>query len=255
MEFTEHALVLRVGCFREADLWVRFLSPSRGVLTAFAFGGAKSRRRFCGCLDALCHVHVRVKSTRRGAYLCLEEGALLDAPRRLRHDWRRLGLAVNCLKFLEALDSGVDGAARAYRLALDTVAALEDEPAPDALFAHFFRAKAAREQGFGPDFEYCAGCGASLEGGDGFFHVEEARVSCHACGPRLELGHASRGRRPLPLSAQSLALLGPVATAGPAAWSHADTPTVTRRQCVDVVDALVERHVGLRWSGSRFRNV
>lgn len=51
MEWTDTALVLHVGRFREADLWVRLLAPGQGLVTAFAFGGSKSRRRFTGCLD------------------------------------------------------------------------------------------------------------------------------------------------------------------------------------------------------------
>ncbi|MFH1968727.1 MAG: recombination protein O N-terminal domain-containing protein, partial [Verrucomicrobiota bacterium] len=70
MEFSEKVLVLRVGTFREADCWVRFFSPTHGLLTAFAFGGRRSRKRFCGCLDQLSQVHFRVSQGRQ-EYLCL----------------------------------------------------------------------------------------------------------------------------------------------------------------------------------------
>ena len=53
MDYTDKAIILRVGRFREIDLWVRYLSASHGVQTGFAFGGCKSRRRFCGCFDPL----------------------------------------------------------------------------------------------------------------------------------------------------------------------------------------------------------
>ena len=52
MQWTDDALVLRIGKFREADMWVRFLARDKGLVTAFAFGGSRSRRRFTGCLDA-----------------------------------------------------------------------------------------------------------------------------------------------------------------------------------------------------------
>ena len=95
MEFSDQALVIRVGKFREADLWVRFLSAKRGLFTAFAFGGSRSRRRFCGCLDILNHVAVRVSRPKNGqAFLNLQEGALLSGPQRLRTDLDRLGIAV-----------------------------------------------------------------------------------------------------------------------------------------------------------------
>jgi len=77
MEFSEKVLVLRVGTFREADCWVRFFSPTHGLLTAFAFGGRRSRKRFCGCLDQLSLVHFRVSQGRQ-EYLCLQEGTLIN---------------------------------------------------------------------------------------------------------------------------------------------------------------------------------
>ncbi|MDR2726763.1 MAG: recombination protein O N-terminal domain-containing protein, partial [Deltaproteobacteria bacterium] len=103
MEWTDTALVLRVGRFRETDLWVRLLARRRGLISAFAFGASRSRRRFPGCLDLLNVIRVRAKDTRGGAYLNLEEGTLLEGPRRLRQDWRRLGMLMNCVRFLEAL--------------------------------------------------------------------------------------------------------------------------------------------------------
>ena len=130
MEFSEQALVLRVGRFREIDAWVRLFSPVRGVYTAFAFGGLKSRRRFLGCLDPLSHVRFKVRRSGYQGYHCLTEAQLLDAPRRLRRDMNRLGMAVNCLKFLEAVPTWAPG--RQPRLptpwCVDTLAALEDDP-------------------------------------------------------------------------------------------------------------------------------
>ena len=86
MEFSEQALVLKVGRFRGIDAWVRLVSPVRGVYTAFAFGGLKSRRRFLGCLDPLNHVRFKVRRSGHGGYHCLTEARLLDAPMRLRGD-------------------------------------------------------------------------------------------------------------------------------------------------------------------------
>ena len=116
MEFSEQALVLKVGRFREIDAWVRLVSPVRGIYTAFAFGGLKSRRRFLGCLDPLNQVRFMVRRSGRTGYHCLTEARLLASPTGLRHDPGRLGIAVNCLKFFEAVQSGPPGAAEAYAL-------------------------------------------------------------------------------------------------------------------------------------------
>ena len=40
MEWTDQALVLRMGAFRESDLWLKLLCREHGLLTLFAFGDA-----------------------------------------------------------------------------------------------------------------------------------------------------------------------------------------------------------------------
>ena len=85
MEFSERALVLRVGRFREIDAWVRLFSPIRGTYTAFAFGGLKSRRRFLGCLDPLNQVRFKVRRAGRLGYHFLTAAAFLKSTRPLRH--------------------------------------------------------------------------------------------------------------------------------------------------------------------------
>ena len=80
MEWTDQALVLRMGAFRESDIWLKLLCREHGLLTLFAFGGSRSRRRFCGCLDVLNSLQCRVRSSKDGRFLNLEEAALLQDP-------------------------------------------------------------------------------------------------------------------------------------------------------------------------------
>ncbi len=184
MEFSEQVLIVRTGRFREADLWVRFLSPMRGLLTAFAFGGCRSRKRFCGCLDLFNRALLRVKSTRGGQYLSIQEGTLLRGPDRLRRDWPRFGAAVNCLKFLEALGCGPEGAAATHQLVEDVLDLLEGGgPVPDMLPV-LFRLRLAAEQGYAPRMDSCATCGADLTHAPGAaFLVQEGAAQCDACAP------------------------------------------------------------------------
>jgi len=184
MEFSEQVLIVHAGRFREADLWVRFLSPTRGLLTAFAFGGCRSRKRFCGCLDLFNRALLRVKSTRGGQYLSIQEGTLLRGPDRLRRDWPRFGAAVNCLKFLEALGCGPEGAAATHQLVEDVLELLEGGgPVPDMLPV-LFRLRLAAEQGYAPRIDACATCGADLTHVSGAsFLVQEGAAQCDACAP------------------------------------------------------------------------
>lgn len=258
-EFSEKVLVLRVGRFREADAWVRFLSPTRGVLTAFAFGGCKSRRRFCGCLDPCNEVLFKVKSNRTGTYLNLEEGVLTHSPSRLRSDGSRLGLAVNCIKFAEAAADRTESGAAAYSLLRETLLVLDGECEPSPMVPVLFRARLAFEQGLWPQLEACVDCGRPLCGdsdatcGEGGvprygarFLVEQGHALCPACNAR------ERGLH-LPVCNQALETLARVRDTSPENWQNLNLPPAVRRECATLVDHFVRYHLGLAWEKGGFR--
>ena len=165
MQWTDEAIVLRIGKFRETDLWVRFLSRERGVVTAFAFGGSRSRRRFTGCLDVFNVLSVSVASSRDGRFLNMKEATLLGGPERLRRDWQRQGMAANCVRFLEAMDVPPDNAGAAFGLMRGTMHLLEQEGAAlMPLTPMLFRFRLAADQGYVPDLAACARCGRPLGG-------------------------------------------------------------------------------------------
>jgi len=263
MEFTETVLVLQVGRFREADVWVRFLSPTKGVQTGFAFGGSRSRRRFSGCLDACNQVRFHVKATRRSEYLNLMEGTLVKSPQRLRSDWQRLGLAANCMKFLEAAMAGPQGPELAkfvFKLARETLDILDAADEVSALFPVFFRASLTFGLGYAPCLAHCATCGAptlpdvgtgcktgQVAQGISFF-VEEGKAVCHRC------PSPATGLR-LPLSPAALRTLEYVRARGPADWIVLRPGPVERRECAALIDHFVRYHVGLAWEHGRFRRV
>jgi DNA repair protein RecO (recombination protein O) len=249
MEWTDKALVLHVGRFRESDMWVRLLTRRQGVLTAFAFGGSRSRRRFCGCLDIGNSILCRVKRTRSGAYLALQEASLLQGPRRLRTDVRRLGLAVNCLRFLEFLDIQSEESHRAFALAEDVLRLLEAELAPPPLLALLFRLRIASDQGFAPFLHACARCGrqASPDEDAWQFLLDQGGLRCADC--------RHTGRYALELTFASLAFLRTVQNSAPPLWDASSLHPEERRQCGRVVDAFVQYHLGIAWEEGRFRRV
>lgn len=244
MEFSEKALVLRVGRFREIDAWVRLFSPARGVYTAFAFGGCRSRRRFCGCLDVFNHVHFKVKSGR--VYNTLLEGHLVNGHGRLRADPGRLGMAVNCLKFFEAMEVSPPGARAAHDMLLESLATLSDEPAPPRLFPVYFRARMACDQGFFPSLAVCRACGtawADLSGA--VFHVEEGRLLCPAC-------HVPGRGTFVRLGRETVSLLEAVRGTGPAMWSSFDPSPAAAGEFSRLLDRFVAYHLGLTWEHGAF---
>lgn len=246
MEFNSHALILQVKRFREADLLVKFFSADQGIMTAFAFGGSRSRRRFCGCLDWLNHVHFKIKRSDARGYLCLMEGLLLSSPSRLRQDPGRLGLAANCLKFLEAAVPSPVGADRAYRLCLQTLAMLDEHEQAPALLPSMFKARLLHEQGLGPDLSACPRCGQNpLRHEFAVLNIDLAQITCLTCppfdGPRLRLPVAS------------LQAIQTIETAPPSDWPAIQLTAPERQAFGRAVDGLVSYHLGLGWENGRYR--
>jgi len=249
MEFTDRVLILRVGRFRETDLWVRFLSSKRGLMSAFAFGGSRSRRRFSGCLDLFNEVFFSIKVTRNGMYNALQEGVLMRAPRVLRDDWRRLGMAVNCVKFLESFGIAPDGAAKAHTLLTETLELFELEQ-PPANYPLLFRARMAFDQGYAMNLVRCSHCGLVLaESSRVAFHIREGSFFCASCQERERAGKF------LPVCHETLDALAHVQEYSPLRWTDGVMATLSpvgQRDCARVVDAFIEHHVGLRWHNNRF---
>ena len=246
MEYCEQALVLAVRRFREIDAWVRLLSPVRGVYTAFAFGGMKSRRRFLGCLDPLNHVQFKVRRSGYKGYHCLTEGRLLDAPSQLRVSPQRLGMAVNCLKFFEAVPIGPHGAAEAYALLREMLAALDGEAAPSPLFPLLFRARMTFLHGLLPVCGACAACGRAIGQGGAVCHVEEGKILCPDCRT------ATVGGVRLPLGGEALSLLEAAVGQSPGCWASCRPRPAAAREFSRAVDLLVRYHMGLAWEQGGF---
>ncbi len=247
MEWTDTALVLRVGRFREADLWLRLLSRHRGVFNVFAFGGSRSRRRFCGCLDLLNTVNCRVKSTRNGSYLALQEGVLIRGPQRLRSDWSRLGMAMNCVRFLETLGVTREGAPSAFALLEAVLELMEGERSPHPLFPLFFRLRLASDQGFAPTLDKCGTCGRPIAD-LGRFIVNEGELRCQEC-------CTAQGRYMVDIPARSLDVLRTVQKEPPTFWNADGLSLAERRCCARTIDEFVQYHLGIAWEEGRFRRV
>lgn len=252
MEYTDQALILRVGRFREADCWVKGYSPSQGVFTAFAFGGMKSRRRFCGCLDPLNLLTLRLKKEKGGRYLSLMETGLLAAPRRLRHDPLRLGMMMNCLKFMEALAPGSENAAAAFALATQAMDAFEHCDHLPRAFPALFRWRMTLDQGYRMDLAVCHACGASLQEGDESVRLalREGHALCARCGWTQDAGASHWLARP------AWNILCQAAIEAPLAWGTLETESASAdalSAAARAADRYVVIHTGVHWDRFGYR--
>lgn len=256
MEFSEKVLILHVGKFKESDIWLRILSPSRGLFSVFAFGGSRSRQRFMGCLDIFNTVLFRIKLSPRNGYFSAEEGVLIDGPGILRKDWNRLGIAMNCSNFIQAFGVEADGADNAYALFQDTLRYLQTAEEIHSLFPLFFRLRFASEQGYKIDVSQCHQCGDNeLKRGASLF-VRDGLLLCPSCSPR---GSGVS----VHLSRDSIEAFNIVQHNPPILWkrfdaqlqAYTDFPVAVLRECGRAIDKFIEYHVGLHWDGGRFKKV
>ncbi len=238
-------------------------------MTVFAFGGSRSRRRFCGCLDVLNTINCRLKSSRNGQYLALEEGSLQFGPQRLRHDFTRLGMVMNCIRFLEALGVPSEAASAAYALLQELVLLFEGYKTPHSLYPVLFRVRMAAEQGFAPAWHHCSVCGQELltaastvtagqasyslrQGGQSVctFRMDEGSAHCPGCEPqRRSLAYT------VSLSAPALALMHTVEASPLPMWDIQALSAKDRQACFRAIDGFVQFHLGIAWDEGRFRRV
>ena len=248
-EWTDQAIVLRMGHFRDADLWLKVLFRHKGLLTVFAFGGSRSRRRFCGCLDILNTLRCYVRTSGRQRFLNLAEAQLLSGPVGLRRNWQRGGIAANCLRFAEALGVNAESAAETFTLMEDLRATLDGAESVPAMLPLFFRLRFAGAQGFAPDLARCSACGAEIDE-HVFFRMDEGQLLCQAC------SRAQRfGRYAVSLSGRALGTLRQIQTSLPSAWPTGPLPPADRQPLARAIDGFVQYHLGLAWENGYFRRV
>jgi DNA repair protein RecO (recombination protein O) len=247
-EWTGEGLIFKVGRFRENDCWVRFFSPALGLVTAMAFGGSKSRRRFCGCLDALNRVLFKVRFFPVKGYYNLEEGTLLQVFPRLRDDPQRTGLAANCLNFIQGLQIAPQEAAAVHGLLLETLEVLDQVEDVSPVFLQLFRARICFGQGFAPQLGRCAVCGRTypVHAADNrlILALDQGHVACPGC--------VSYSKHNVEIGPEAQSILASLMCIGPRQWARMSVSASTRGEIFQVADGYVQYHLGLRWSQGRF---
>ena len=161
-----------------------------------------------------------------------------------------MGLAANCLRFVEAMGVGEDAATEAFLLVEDLRAVLEAEKAPPVLLPLYFRLRLAGALGFAPNLGQCGRCGRTISE-DALFVVDEGQLRCCSCrSSRFELE-----RYGVEIPAQGLDLLRHVQQSFPSGWPDGELPPPVRRACARAIDGFVQYHLGLAWEGNYFRRV
>lgn len=244
MDISENGIVLRVGKFRENDLWVHLLTASHGMLTAFAFGGSRSRRRFTGCLDSYNYIVARASSSKNGQFLNLQEASLLESYTRLRTEWARQGMAANCIRFVEAVGVSPEDGEKCFLLTKDMLTLLDTIDNAHPVLPLFFRFRMASEQGYAPNMRTCIKCGDTFKDG-AYYLASEGYCVCKTCKPIGATGHYA--------CQESLEILATIQEYSPVFWGNYTITSPIWREIGRIIDSLVQYHLGLEWAEGRFK--
>lgn len=250
MEWSDHVIVLRIGHFRESDLWLKLLCKKQGLQTAFAFGGSRSHKRFCGCLDIFNTLHCHIKTNNRHNFVTLQEAVLLDGPKHLRKNWQRMGLATNCIRFLEAIGVNEECAQEAFIVIEDMRNALENNENIPSLFPLFFRFRIASALGFAPNLYQCDMCNKNIEK-DAVFLLNEGQIRCTSC----LLKNKNHNPYIVTLTNKGLDLLRFVQQKLPSSWPIEEITLNDKQSCAHAIDGFVQYHLGLAWLNNHFQHV
>ncbi len=246
MDLTENSIVLRTGKFRESDVWVKMLTANHGMLTVFAFGGSRSRKRFTGCLDSYNYILSRVSSSKNGQFLNLQEASLLESYSNIRVDWKKQGLVANCIRFLEALGVNPVDADKIFLITKALLLFINKAESVHPMIPLLYRFRMAAEYGYALDASRCYTCGQSLDAG-AFFLVTDGYCVCKSCKPQ--------GIMSLYASKECLDILVHIQEYSPEYWGEYKPSTEVWREMGRIIDALVRYHLGLEWADGRFKKM
>jgi len=247
MEWMDSAIVIRMGSFKESDLWVRLLTKRHGILNVFAFGGSRSRKRFCGCLDLLNLVSCKVKTSNNEQYFTLQEAVLLEGTNNLRTDSTLLGLIVNCVRFTDTLGVNKDISFDAFNLLHDFMLLVKNKTKIHPLLPLFFRLKLASIQGFAPNLSLCAKCGQRIDS-NCQFQINEGHLHCLSCS-----GNNNSYSISLPFN--SLKQLRKIQDGSISNWYQLSLNIHEKRACASIIDGFIQYHLGILWENGYYKRI
>src|SRR5687767_2079913 len=147
---------MRLG---EADNIITLVTDGRGKVRAVAKGVRKTKSRFGGRLEPLCHVALQLYEGR--SLDTITQVETLEQFRGVREDLDRLTRATTMLEAVDALVQEGHEDRRLYQMLLGALRTLEATPSPLVVPAFFWKLLA--HVGFRPLLDQCASCGATEE--------------------------------------------------------------------------------------------
>ena len=174
--YKEQGVVLRSAKLGEADKIVTIMTQGSGKVRGVAKGIRKTTSRFGARLEPTTHVALQCY---RGRELdVVTQVETIDANRQLRDSYASLTHAISMLEAVDQVAQERERNTGLYRMLVGALVTMAMQPSPMVSAAFFW--KLLSLEGFHPELDTCARCGA----GDPFvaFDLQEGGVLCEPCG-------------------------------------------------------------------------
>ena len=178
--YRAESLVLKNNSFGEADLLVTVYSREWGKLRAVAKGAKRTTSKLVGHLEPL--TVVKLALTRGRNLDTVNQGEVAENFGALKGDLASLTKGLYVAELVDGFGSEAHPNPPLYRLAVDTLAALEKAPHQDLLLRRFELYLLA-VSGFMPELYHCVECRTALEPGRHRFSPDSGGALCPACHP------------------------------------------------------------------------
>jgi DNA repair protein RecO (recombination protein O) len=186
--YRDTAVVLRTYKLGEADRIVVLLTAEHGKVRAVAKGVRKTKSRFGGRLEPLCHLSLLLYAGRE--LDVISQADTIDSPGALFGDLDRLTQGLALVEAVDQVALDREPAPGLYRMLVGALRTLETRPSPLVVPAFYWKLLAA--EGVQPQLDACVSCATT----ENLVAIDmgEGGVLCRTC------------RRGRPVSPEALAL-------------------------------------------------
>ncbi len=176
--YRDTGVVLRTYKLGEADRIIVLMTAEHGKVRAVAKGVRKTRSRFGGRLEPLCHLSLLMHEGRN--LDVVSQVDTIDSPAPLLSDLDRLTQGLAIVEAVDQIAMDREPAPALYRMLVGALRTLETRPSPIVVPAFYWKVLAS--EGVQPQLDACVSCGAGEPGALLVaFDMNEGGVLCRAC--------------------------------------------------------------------------
>jgi DNA repair protein RecO (recombination protein O) len=226
------AIVLGRRDYGEADRILTLYTPDRGKLTAIAKGVRRLTSRQCGQVELFSLAHVLLAQGRTMEVVTQAE--MIEPFAGLRGDLGRTTYAYHIAETTDRFVREGAGSPAAFRLLLDTLAALSCAPEP-SITARYFELRLLDLLGYRPDLHTCPACGRALTADARMVGLQAGGVLCQGC--------EGTDRSAIALSAAAFRVLRFLQTHEWPDVRRLDVSAATRAELENVLTSILRHHL------------